>query len=40
MKGRLMGVLKGWKAEEKGEEYPAILKFAIEKWLNDGKNKP
>ena len=25
-KGRLMGVLNGWKAEEKGGEYPAMLR--------------
>ena len=38
-KGRVMGVLKGWKAEEKRKNYPTCLKCAIEKWLNDGKNK-
>ena len=27
MKGCLMGVLKGWKAEEKGGEYSAMLKI-------------
>ena len=36
-KGRVMGVLKGWKAGEKGEITQQCLKFAIEKWLNDGK---
>ena len=24
-KGRLMGILKGWKGEEKGGNYPAML---------------
>ena len=38
-KGWAMGVLKGWKVGEKGRNYPALLKFAIEKWLNDSKNK-
>ena len=35
-KGRVMGVLKGWNA---GEITQHCLKFAIEKWLNDSKNK-
>ena len=26
-KGRVMGVLKGWKEEEIGENYPAMLKM-------------
>ena len=34
-----MGVLKGWKAGEKGEITQQCLKFAIAKWLNDSKNK-
>ena len=38
-KGRVMGVLKGWNAGEKGEITQHCLKFAIEKWLNDSKNK-
>ena len=38
-KGRVMGVLKWWKAGEKGEITQQCLKFAIEKWLSDGKNK-
>ena len=38
-KGRVMGVLKGWKAGEKGKITQQRLKCAIEKWLNDGKNK-
>ena len=29
----------GWKAGEKGGNYPAILKICNRKWLNDGKNK-
>ena len=34
-KGRMMGVLKGWKAREKGGNYPAMLKIGnrkIAKW--------
>ena len=34
-----MGVLKGWKAGKKVEITQQCLKFAIEKWLNDSKNK-
>ena len=30
-KGRLMGVLKGWKGEEKGGNYPAMLKICNRK---------
>ena len=26
-KGRVMGVLKGWKAGERGENYPAMLEM-------------
>ena len=38
-KGRVMRVLKGWKAGEIGEITQHCLKFAIEKGLNDSKNK-
>ena len=37
--GRVMGVLKGWKAGEKGGNYQAMLKIFNRKWLNDGKIK-
>ena len=30
-KGRVMGVLKGWKAGEKGGNYPAMLKICNRK---------
>ena len=30
-KGRVMGVLKGWKAGEKGGNYPALLKICNRK---------
>ena len=30
-KGRVMGVLKGWKAGEKGENYSALLKICNRK---------
>ena len=30
-KGRVMGVLKGWKAGEKGENYSAMLKMCNRK---------
>ena len=30
-KGRVMGVLKGWKAGEIGENYPAMLKMCNRK---------
>ena len=32
-------LLKGEKREKRGEITQQCLKFAIEKWLNDGKNK-
>ena len=38
-KGRVVGVLKGWKREKKGKITQQCLKCEIEKWLNDGKNK-
>ena len=38
-KGHVMGVLKRWKAREKGKITQQCLKCPIEKWLNDGKNK-
>ena len=36
-----MGVLKGWKAGEKGENYPEMLKICNRKMAkyNNGKNK-
>ena len=30
-KGRVMGVLKGWKAGERGENYPAMLEMCNRK---------